>query len=204
MHPGFGDHHRLHAGAHRGSRAQRRMISCTPSWSQNGCPGRPSASRCAADASEVGQGRVLHQAVGDVDAKAVHAAREPELEDRVELGAHGLVRPVQIRLRRIEQMQVPLAVLDLLPGRAAEDRRPVVRWRRAAVASVAEHEAGARVASRAGGERLHEPGVFAGQVIGNEVDDDADAVAMRVGDQSARRRRAIRSAALIARKSETS
>jgi hypothetical protein len=86
----------------------------------------------------------LDEPVGDIDPEAVDAAVEPELEDRVELGPHLFVLPVEVGLGGVEQVEVPLAVVDPLPRRTSEDGQPVVRWLApVGAAAVAEHVAGA-------------------------------------------------------------
>jgi hypothetical protein len=122
----------------------------------------------------------LREPVGDVDAEPVHAAVEPEAQDRLELGPHLRARPVEVRLLGGEQVQVPLARMpvrlpDARPRRPAEGAAPVVGRARAAVAPVAEQVAVARRRARRGGERLEEPGVAVGRVVGDQVEDDAKA-----------------------------
>ena len=77
---------------------------------------------------EIREIHVLGEAVSDIDAETVGAAIEPEAQDRTELLANLGVGPVEVGLARVEQVEVPLAVVDLCPGRATEDRFPVV-WR---------------------------------------------------------------------------
>ena len=103
-------------------------------------------------------GEILREHVGDVDAEAVDAAIRPEPQRAHEVLAHLRVVPVEVGLLDGEEVQVPLAVRDLLPRRAAEDRLPVGR-RLCAVGAgpVAEDVAVARRRARRGGERLLEP-----------------------------------------------
>ena len=80
----------------------------------------------------VGQRRVLDQTVRHVHAEPGHAAVQPEPEDVEELGAHLRVRPVEVGLLPVEEVQEPLTGLpvrldDPGPRPPAEDRRPVVR-----------------------------------------------------------------------------
>ena len=136
----------------------------------------------------VGQPVGLDHAVGDVDPEAVDAAVEPEAQDAAELLAHLLVRPVEVGLRAVEEVQVPLAgravgLDDARPGRAAEDGLPVVRRLVAArAAAVAEEVAGALGAAGRGGERRLEPFVLVRRVVGHQVDDHADAAGVRLGE----------------------
>ena len=126
--------------------------------------------------------------MGDVDAEAVDAAVEPEAQDAAELLAHLLVRPVEVGLRRVEEVQVPLAgravgLDDARPGRAAEDRLPVVRGQLAVRAlAVAEQVARALGAAGRGDERLLEPFVLVGRVVRNQIDDDTDAAVVGSGE----------------------
>ena len=71
---------------------------------------------------------LLEQPVGHVDPEAVHAAVQPEAEDVFEQVADLGVAPVEVGLGGVEEMEVPLAVVHPRPGRAAEDRLPVVGW----------------------------------------------------------------------------
>src|SRR5205807_8401011 len=77
---------------------------------------------------EVGEGRVLGQAVHDIDAEAVDAAIEPEAGRVVHGGDHVRVAPVEVGLLGQEQVQVPLAGGVVPgPGVTAEGGLPVVR-----------------------------------------------------------------------------
>ena len=98
---------------------------------------------------------------------------------------HLRVAPVEVGLGGVEEVEVPLAVLDPGPGRAAEDRLPVVR-RRAAVGprAGAEHVAGALGAAGSGGQRLLEPGVLVGGVVGDDVHDHPQVEVVGALDQA--------------------
>src|SRR5690606_39487683 len=103
------------------------------------------------------------------------------------------VGPVQVRLLGGEQVQVPLAgaavgVLHARPRGPAEDALPVVR-RLVAVraAAAAEVVAGPLRAAGRGGQGGAEPLVLAGGVVRDEVDRDAQAVVVGVGDEAVER-----------------
>ncbi len=95
------------------------------------------------------------------------------------------VAPVQVGLGGVEQVEVPLAVLDLGPRGAAEDRAPVVGRgaRRAPSGLVAEEVALALGAARAGGQRGPEPLVLVRGVVRHEVDDHLEAELVRALEQ---------------------
>ena len=101
---------------------------------------------------------VLDHAVGHVDTEAVDSTVEPEAEHTVELGANLFVLPVEIRLRDIEEVQVPRAVANRLPRRTAKHRGPV-RWWHLSVIPLAlfEDVAISRSAPWLGSECLLEP-----------------------------------------------
>ena len=125
---------------------------------------------------------VLGQAVRHVDAEAVGSVVGPESQCLLEFLVHVRILPIQIRLLLGEHVQVPLAVVDLLPRRAAEQRLPVVRRQLAVLAAAfAEDVAVACGRTAAGGERLDEHLVLVGRVVRHDVDDHLDAGFMRGG-----------------------
>ena len=140
----------------------------------------------------LGIGRVVGKALGldepvrHIDAEAVDTAVEPEAQHAAELGAHLLVRPVEVGLRRVEQVQVPLAeravgLDDAGPCGSAEDGLPVVRRHVAGKSpAVAEEVAGALAAARRRRESLLEPRVLVGRVVRDQIDDDPDAALVRL------------------------
>ncbi len=129
----------------------------------------------------VGQVGVLVEAGGDVDAEAVDAAVQPEAQDPVELGGDLGVAPVPVGLLGGEHVQVPLAgpavgFGDPGPGGSAEHGVPVVgRLGAVGAAAVGEVEAGPGRAAGGGGEGLAEPGVLAGAVVRDDVEQHLDA-----------------------------
>ena len=137
----------------------------------------------------LGQPLGLHQAVGDVDAEAVDAPVEPVAQDVLELRAHVGVRPVEVGLLAVEQVQVPLAGCAVglghaRPGAAAEDAAPGVRRQLARrAATVAEQVAGPLRAARAGGQRRAEPRVLVGGVVRDEVHEHPQAERVRLLDE---------------------
>ena len=106
--------------------------------------------------------------------KPATPAVAPEAHDLVELAAHVLVPPVEVRLLGQVVVQVVLAggVVER-PGRAAEAAHPVVR-RRPVRPRVGPHVpvAVADVARRPG---VDEPGVLVAGVVGHQVHEDPDA-----------------------------
>ncbi len=124
----------------------------------------------------VGQFGVLVEAGRHVDAEAVGAPVQPEAQDAVELGGDLGVAPVPVGLLRREHVQVPLAVADPAPGRAAEHGVPVVgRLAAVGATAVGEVEAGAGRAAGRALQRLTEPRVLAGAVVGDDVEQHLDA-----------------------------
>ncbi len=128
----------------------------------------------------VAQRLLLEEAVRHVDAEPVDPAVEPEAQDVLEHRRHLGVAPVEVGLAGVEEVEVPLAVLDLGPRRTAEDRAPVVGG---TVGAVAEEVAGALRAARPGRQRRLEPLVLVGGVVGHQVDDDAQVQLVGPGHQ---------------------
>lgn len=92
--------------------------------------------------------------------------------------------PVEVGLLGGEQVQVPLAVRDPGPGLPGELRRPVVgRQFTVFTAPGTEVEQLALGAAGPGRERGPEPGVLVRHVVGDDVDDGADAEETGLGDQ---------------------
>ena len=71
--------------------------------------------------------RVLDEQVGHVDPEAVDATVRPEPQRREEVLPDLVNAPVEVRLLRGEEVEVPVAVADRLPRGAAEERPPVGR-----------------------------------------------------------------------------
>ena len=125
----------------------------------------------------------------DVHAEAVGPALHPETQNAFEQFVNLGVFPVPIGLRRIEDVEVPLAGLavglrDASPGAAVENRLPVVRRKFAVFAlAVAEH---VHIAfGRAGLCRKGhlEQLVLIARVVRNDVDDHFDAELVCAGDE---------------------
>ena len=132
----------------------------------------------------VGEVGILGKAVRDVDPEPVDAQVQPKPQDVLELVDDLRVGPVQVRLFRREQVQIPLPVGDPGPGRSAEVRRPVVRRQRTVrAAAVAKDVAAAFVTVRAGRQRGLEPLVLVGCVVRHQVDNDPQSVVVRFTDQ---------------------
>ena len=116
----------------------------------------------------VAQGRILVEPVRHVDAEAGDPPVEPEPQDRVELGVHGRLPPVQVRLAGQEVVQVVLAAGVVEgPGGGAGVVQPIVGGP-AAGRRVGPHVVAAvrRSPARPG---VHEPGVGAAGVVGHQV-----------------------------------
>lgn len=128
-------------------------------------------------------GEVLGQGVGHVDAEAVDTPVGPEAQGGAEVGADLFVAPVEVGLLGREQVQIPLSVRYPLPGAAAEHGLPVGgRKFPVRTASVPEDVPLAGGRAGPGGERLLEPYVLVGAVVGDEVDDDLQAETVGLGD----------------------
>ena len=133
---------------------------------------------------------VLGQEGSRIDANAGGAPIEPEAQDRLVLCPDVGVVPVQVGLLGGEQVQVPLAgravrVRRAGPGLAAAELRGPTVGRLVAVraATRAEPEPLALRGARTGRERLLEPGVAIGDVVGDDVDDRADPHLERFRDE---------------------
>ncbi len=132
----------------------------------------------------VGEGRVLADAVDDVGPESVDPAFEPERQHVVHGRHDTVVVPVEVGLRRLEQVEVPLLrgrVERPGRGRQVEGRHPVVGWR-AVGAGVPPHVP-VPVGAVGSGPGIDEPGVAVRGVVGHPVDDDLETSGMGVGDQ---------------------
>ena len=146
--------------------------------------------RRAADRRQRGVAGGLDQAVGDIDAEPVHTAVEPEPQRVGHLTVHIGVVPVEVRLRGIEQVQVPVAARVAVviehrrPGIAAEHRHPVVR-RRSAVRACARQAVVAPpgVVLDAARPSLGEPPVHGTGVVRHDVDHHLQTHVVRPRDQ---------------------
>jgi hypothetical protein len=124
---------------------------------------------------DIGVRHVLGKAQGHIHAKAVCTHVEPEAQRLERVEAHVRIRPVQVGLGRVEEVQVPLAgtpigLGDASPCRTSEHAHPVVRWLVAVgSATVEEVVPGPLRAARLGGQRLLEPGAVTGRMVGDHV-----------------------------------
>ena len=137
------------------------------------------------EARVVAQAFVSDQPRCHVDAEPVDAAIEPKAHHVVDRGADVFVPPVEIGLLRQEMVQVVLAGLFVERPRAAdalEHGAPVVRRPAAATRFGPDIEVALRIGAR--GARRDEPGVLVRGVARDEIDDDADAAAMRFREES--------------------
>src|SRR4030067_3129239 len=102
---------------------------------------------------------VLAEEVDDIGPKTVDAPIEPEAQDTVHRLDHLRIRPVQVRLLRKEEMEIP-GPRPLIPGpgRAlAEGATPVVGK---PVGAAVTPDVPVPLGIVAGGPRLEEPGVL--------------------------------------------
>ena len=126
--------------------------------------------------------------MGDVHAEPVNTALHPEAQEGTEVLVDVLVGPVEVGLLGGEEVQVVPALvlvapgerLHRLPGRSAEERAPVVRG---TVIAVAEDVAVPLGGTGTRGQGGPEPLVLVGGVVGDQVDDYADADGVKVGDE---------------------
>jgi hypothetical protein len=117
--------------------------------------------------------------VDRIEPEAVDAPVQPEAQPVEHRAPHVRVVEVEVGLRGQEVVQVILAPARFpLPGHAAEDRQPVVRWR-AVVARVGpDVPVGARIV--AAFAAFAEPRVLVGRVAEHLVDHDPEAARMRL------------------------
>ncbi len=182
VHPGFG-----HRGARRVVRVEHRAplgVDLVHVVAVEQRVGAVDRHRLELRPRGKGLAEVLGQHVRDVDAEPVDAAVAPEAQGLHEVGAHLGVRPVQIGLRDVEVVEVPLAVVDALPRGSAEHRLPVRRrLRTVGPGPLAEDVAVTRGGAAAGGERLLEPGVVVRGVVRHDVHHHPDAVGVQLRDE---------------------
>jgi hypothetical protein len=148
---------------------------------------RPLPVRARVGTGRIGRGivaqeTILHDRVRDIDPETRDPAVEPEAQDRVEGLAHLLVPPVQVRLlgKEIVQVVLPGRAVER-PGGAAEDAAPVVG--RATVGGRIPPDVPVPVPGGVPPQRVEEPRMLLARVVGNEVEEDPDVSAGRLGDQ---------------------
>ncbi len=126
---------------------------------------------------------ILGEGVRDVDPESVHAPVGPEPQGGAVVVADVLVPPVEVGLLGGEEVQVPLPVRHPLPGAAAEHGLPVGGRQLAPLAPAVPEDvavAGGRTRTRA--QRLLEPDVLVGGVVGDDVDDHLQPEPVRLAD----------------------
>jgi len=135
----------------------------------------------------VGQVRNLLHVAHRVKAKAVDALVQPPAHHLVHCGANLEVLPVQVGLAGREQVQEILpGSLVVLPRRALEDALPVVRLVARGTTdtalAIAPHVPVA-LGVVTGRTRLDEPGVLVAGVVDHQIEDQAHAPAVHLGQQ---------------------
>jgi len=126
---------------------------------------------CRGRQGVVGQIRVLEDRGDGIEPETIHPQVEPEAHHIPHCGLDLGVAPVEVRLFLEERVIVVLVRPAIeLPGRAAEDRGPVVG--RPVHPIAPDIPIPFRVG--AGGTRLEEPAMLIGGVVEDQVQDDAD------------------------------
>ena len=128
------------------------------------------------------------ESMRNIDAEAIDAAVKPPFEDRVEFLPNFLVPPVEVRLRGVECMEVPLPIgasSDATPCGPTENGLPVVRCPFASCAATGrEVETMPRRRSGFRSNRFLEPAVPIRAVIRYDVHKDFEPPGMRVFEES--------------------
>ena len=125
---------------------------------------------------------VLGQAMRHIHPETRHAPVRPEPQSLEEVVLDFAVFPVKVWLRRVEQVQEPLAVTDGFPRPAAKETLPIIRrFRAVGTFAVSENVAIAGVGSLGGLQGFLEPDVVVGRVVGDNVDNGADALGFESG-----------------------
>ncbi len=149
---------------------------------------RPRVGRGVGVGRLVAQLLILQHQPDHVHAEAVHAAVEPEAHVVEHGRQHVGVAVVQFRLAAVELVHVELAGGGVVgPGVAAEVGLPVVgqpRLRRAVAGGGVGPDVGVALGVVAAAAALHEPGVLVRGVVGHQVEDDAQAAAVGLGQQA--------------------
>ena len=180
------------AGASRGRpRGPRAGPTSARPWCRSRAATRHASSWARSSLVDflVAQLAVLEQSVGDVHPEAVDAAVEPEPQHALEHLAHLGVAPVQVGLGAVEDVEVPLCRSVGPSSTRSHAMPPKIEFQLfggclpAAAFALAEHVAVALGAAGAGGQRLLEPLVLVGGVVGHQVDDDLEAERVRLLEQ---------------------
>ena len=120
--------------------------------------------------------------VDRVEAEAVDAALQPEADGLEQRVLHGAVVEIEVRLLGEEIVQVVLAAARVpLPGRAAEDRQPVVGRRAVRLGVGPDVPVGLGIV--AARTAFPEPGMLVGGVRDDRIDHHAQPEPVRLVDQ---------------------
>src|SRR5262245_869834 len=124
---------------------------------------------------------VFDQVPYDIDAEPIDPASKPKTHHLIDGRSDRWIAPVQIRLSGEKGVIVILSTCAVIfPGAAVESRQPIIGW---PIRNGIPPDVPVALATSSRGSALQEPGVTIGGVVGDQIENDLDALRVGGGEE---------------------